>query len=251
MNILIGVLIPFIGTTLGAACVFLTQSKINLNIQKGIFGFASGIMVAASVWSLIIPAINKSDSMGRYAFIPAAAGIFSGMAILLLLDRVVPHIHPDSEQQGKTSKLVFAVTLHNVPEGIAVGVVFAGVASGDRMITLAGAVVLSLGIAIQNIPEGAIVSIPLKVHGYSKVKSFFYGTLSGMGEPAAAGITLIASNLLSPMLPYLLSFAAGAMLCVVVEELIPETAEGDNAYIGTICFGIGFVIMMILDVALG
>lgn len=251
MNIFIGILIPFIGTTLGAACVFLTQSKVNLNIQNGLFGFVSGIMVAASIWSLIIPAINESENMGRYAFLPAAAGIFSGMALLLLLDRFVPDINIDSECQEKTSKLVFAVTIHNIPEGIAVGVVFAGVLSGDRMITLAGAVALSMGIAIQNIPEGAIVSLPLKTDGYTKTKSFLYAVLSGAVEPIAAGITLLASNLLSCMLPFLLSFAAGAMLYVVVEELIPETAESSNSSIGTIGFGVGFILMMILDVALG
>lgn len=251
MNIFIGILIPFIGTTLGAACVFLTQSKVNLKIQNGLFGFASGIMVAASVWSLIIPAINESENMGRYAFLPAAAGIFSGMALLLLLDRFVPDINIDSECQEKTSKLVFAVTIHNIPEGIAVGVAFAGVLSGDRMITLAGAVALSMGIAIQNIPEGAIVSLPLKTDGYTKTKSFLYAVLSGAVEPVAAGITLLASNLLSCVLPFLLSFAAGAMLYVVVDELIPETAEGSNSSIGTIGFGVGFILMMILDVALG
>lgn len=258
MNIFIGILIPFIGTTLGAAFVFLAKNDINLKIQKGLFGFASGIMMAASVWSLIIPAINKSHHMGKYAFVPAASGVFMGMAMLLLSDRIVPQVCPDSVKSGcgkedlkKASKLVFAVTLHNIPEGVAVGVAFAGVIPNDGMLTLAGAMALSLGIAIQNIPEGAIVSLPLKADGYTGLKSFLYGALSGAVEPAAAGITLLASSLLSSVLPYLLSFAAGAMLYVVAAELIPEAAEGEHTDIGTIGFGIGFIIMMVLDVVLG
>lgn len=254
MNIFIGILIPFIGTTLGAAFVFLTHNDINLKIQKGLFGFASGIMVAASVWSLIIPAIDRSQHMGRYAFVPAASGVFMGMALLLLSDRIVPQINPGSVKPGcgkKASKLVFAVTIHNIPEGVAVGVAFAGVITNGGMLTLAGAMALSLGIAIQNIPEGAIVSLPLKAGGHTRLKSFLYGTLSGAVEPAAAGITLFASSLLSSMLPYLLSFAAGAMLYVVAAELIPEAAEGEHTDIGTIGFGIGFIIMMVLDVVLG
>lgn len=258
MNILIGILIPFIGTTLGAACVFFVKNEMNGYVQKGLLGFASGVMIAASVWSLIIPSIHMSEHMGKYAFIPAAVGVMAGMLLLLAMDKVIPHMHLGAEESEgidvnlkKTTKLVFAVTLHNIPEGMAVGVVFAGVMCGDATISLAGAVALSIGIAIQNFPEGAIISLPLKADGNGKRKAFLYGTVSGAVEPIAAGITIAASNLLSPILPYLLSFAAGAMLYVVVEELIPEASEGEHTNIGTIGFGIGFIIMMILDVALG
>lgn len=258
MNILIGILIPFIGTTLGAACVFLIKNEINPYVQKSLLGFASGVMVAASVWSLIIPAINMSDDKGKFAFVPAAVGIFSGMILLLAMDRFVPHMHLGSdESEGikanlkKTTKLVFAVTLHNIPEGMAVGVVFAGAMSGDTMISLSGAIALSVGIAIQNFPEGAIISLPLKAEGNGKKKAFIYGTLSGAVEPVAAVITIAASHMLDAVLPYLLAFAAGAMLYVVVEELIPEASEGEHTNIGTIGFGLGFILMMVLDVALG
>lgn len=258
MNILIGILIPFIGTTLGAACVFLIKNEINPYVQKSLLGFASGVMVAASVWSLIIPAINMSDDMGKFAFVPAAVGIFSGMLLLLAMDRFVPHMHLGSdESEGikanlkKTTKLVFAVTLHNIPEGMAVGVVFAGAMSGDTMISLSGAIALSVGIAIQNFPEGAIISLPLKAEGNGKKKAFIYGTLSGAVEPVAAVITISASHMLDAVLPYLLAFAAGAMLYVVVEELIPEASEGEHTNIGTIGFGLGFILMMVFDVALG
>lgn len=258
MNILIGILIPFIGTTLGAACVFLIKNEINPYVQKSLLGFASGVMVAASVWSLIIPAINMSDDKGKFAFVPAAVGIFSGMMLLLAMDRFVPHMHLGSdESEGikanlkKTTKLVFAVTLHNIPEGMAVGVVFAGAMSGDTMISLSGAIALSVGIAIQNFPEGAIISLPLKAEGNGKKKAFIYGTLSGAVEPVAAVITIAASDMLDAVLPYLLAFAAGAMLYVVVEELIPEASEGEHTNIGTIGFGLGFILMMVLDVALG
>lgn len=258
MSVLIGILIPFLGTTLGSACVFFIKNEINPKLQKGLLGFASGVMVAASVWSLIVPSIDMSEDMGKYAFIPAAAGILVGMLLLLAMDKFVPHMHLGAEESEgikvnlkKNTKLVFAVTLHNIPEGIAVGVVFAGVMSGDGFITLAGAAALSAGIAIQNFPEGAIISLPLKAEGNGRLKAFIYGTLSGAVEPVAAGITLAASNVISPALPYLLSFAAGAMLYVVVEELIPEASEGEHTNIGTMGFGIGFIIMMILDVALG
>lgn len=267
INILIGILIPFIGTTLGAACVFLIKDEINPYLQKSLLGFASGVMVAASVWSLIIPSIEMSEGMGTFSFVPAATGIFLGMILLLCMDKFVPHMHLGSDEaEGiqanlkKTTKLVFAVTLHNIPEGMAVGVVFAGAisalsqsgsANGTAMISLSGAIALSVGIAIQNFPEGAIISLPLKAEGNGKLKAFVYGTLSGAVEPLAAIVTIAASSMLSAILPYLLAFAAGAMLYVVVEELIPEASEGEHTNIGTIGFGLGFILMMVLDVALG
>jgi len=258
IDIIIGILIPFIGTTLGAACVFLLKDQIRPKIQKALLGFASGVMVAASVWSLIIPAIDMSSSMKRLAFIPACTGLALGMAFLLIMDRIIPHLHMGSDEpEGikanlkKTTMLVFAVTLHNIPEGMAVGVAFAGFASGDKAISFAGAIALSIGIAIQNFPEGAIISLPLKADGNGKFKAFLYGTLSGIVEPIAAFITVAFANVLTPILPYVLSFAAGAMLYVVVEELIPEASEGEHSNIGTIGFGIGFIVMMVLDVALG
>ncbi len=253
----IGLLIPFIGTTLGAACVFFMSKEMNRYIQKILLGFASGVMVAASIWSLLIPAIDMSDGLGKLTFIPATAGFLFGMIFLLALDHWIPHMHLDRKTEGphsklkKTTMLVLAVTMHNIPEGMAVGVVFAGVLSGESVIALTGAIALSIGIAIQNFPEGAIISMPLKSEGISRFKAFVYGTLSGIVEPIAAFLTLIFSKFLIPLLPYLLAFAAGAMLYVVVEELIPETSEGDHSNIGTIGFAIGFVIMMILDVALG
>lgn len=257
-NIFIGLMIPFVGTTLGAACVFFVKKQLNEGIQKALLGFASGVMIAASVWSLIIPAIDMSEDKGKLAFIPAALGIAIGMAFLLIMDKLIPHIHLDSnEPEGikvslkKTTMLVLAVTLHNIPEGMAVGVVFAGFVSGESTITLAGALALSIGIAIQNFPEGAIISLPLKSEGNSKGKAFWYGTLSGAVEPVAGGLTILFSSVMTPILPYLLAFAAGAMIYVVVEELIPEASEGKHTNIGTIGFGIGFIIMMILDVALG
>lgn len=258
IDIIIGILIPFIGTTLGAACVFFLKNQINPKVQKALLGFASGVMVAASVWSLAIPAIDMFKDMGKLAFVPAAIGIVIGMGFLLGMDKLIPHLHMGSEEpEGikanlkKTTMLVLAVTLHNIPEGMAVGVVFAGFASGDNAITLAGAVALSIGIAIQNFPEGAIISLPLKSEGNGKFKAFMYGTLSGIVEPVAAGITVAFADVLTPVLPYVLAFAAGAMLYVVVEELIPEASEGEHTNIGTIGFGVGFAIMMILDVALG
>ena len=256
-DILIGLLIPFAGTTLGAACVFLLKNQIKPVVQKALLGFASGVMVAASVWSLIIPAIDMSDSKGKFAFVPAAIGIVIGMGFLLLMDQLIPHLHVGSnEPEGiklnlkKTTMLILAVTLHNIPEGMAVGVVFAGFLSGESSISFAGAIALAVGIAIQNFPEGAIISLPLKSEGNSKGKAFLYGTLSGIVEPIAAGITIAFADILTPILPYVLAFAAGAMLYVVVEELIPEASEGEHSNIGTIGFGIGFIIMMILDVAL-
>ena len=260
MNVLIGILIPFAGTALGAACVFLLRrDTMPALLQKGLLGFASGVMVAASVWSLLIPAMEMSADMGRLAFIPAAAGTAAGMLFLLLLDKIVPHQHMDhKDPEGpksswrRSTMLVMAVTLHNIPEGMAVGVVFAGLLADNAQITLAGALALSIGIAIQNFPEGAIISMPLRTEGGAgKGKAFAYGLLSGVVEPAAAIVTILLSEVLTPVLPGLLAFAAGAMLYVVVEELIPEASEGKHSNIGTMGFAAGFILMMVLDVALG
>lgn len=258
MQLAVGLLLPFLGTTLGAACVFFMKGQMKPLVQKMLLGFASGVMVAASVWSLLIPAMDMSEEMGKYAFIPAAAGFLLGILFLLGMDRAVPHLHMGAEcAEGpkcslkKTTMLVLAVTLHNIPEGMAVGVVFAGMLSQNTEITVAGAFALSVGIAIQNFPEGAIISMPLKSEGTGKGKAFLYGMLSGAVEPVAAVITILLAGFITPVLPYLLSFAAGAMLYVVVEELIPEASEGEHSNIGTIGFEAGFVLMMILDVALG
>lgn len=258
MNTFIGLMIPFLGTTLGAACVFFLKNELKPKVQKALLGFASGVMVAASVWSLLIPAMDMSEGMGKWAFIPAAVGLLLGIAFLLAMDRIIPHLHMGSEvSEGpktslkKTTMLVLAVTLHNIPEGMAVGVVFAGMLSENSMITLAGAMALSIGIAIQNFPEGAIISLPLRNEGMSRRRAFIYGTASGVVEPIAAFITILLAAFIEPILPYLLAFAAGAMIYVVVEELIPEASEGDHSNIGTIGFAVGFVIMMVLDVALG
>ena len=258
MQLAVGLLLPFLGTTLGAACVFFMKGQMKPLVQKMLLGFASGVMVAASVWSLLIPAMDMSEEMGKYAFIPAAAGFLLGILFLLGMDRAVPHLHMGAEcAEGpkcslkKTTMLVLAVTLHNIPEGMAVGVVFAGMLSQNTEITVAGAFALSVGIAIQNFPEGAIISMPLKSEGTGKGKAFLYGMLSGAVEPVAAVITILLAGFITPVLPYLLAFAAGAMLYVVVEELIPEASEGEHSNIGTIGFAAGFVLMMILDVALG
>ena len=250
MQTFIGLLIPFLGTTLGAACVFLLKNEIKPLIQKALLGFASGVMIAASVWSLLIPAMDMSESMGKFAFAPAAAGLMVGILFLLLLDKTIPHLHLGSNTpEGRDSMLVLAVTLHNIPEGMAVGVVFAGMLAGNSDITMASAMTLALGIAIQNFPEGAIVSMPLKSeNGMHRSRAFLYGTASGVVEPIAAAITLFLTHFISPVLPYILAFAAGAMIYVVVEELIPEASEGSHSNIGT---AVGFVIMMTLDVALG
>ena len=258
MNILIGILIPLLGTTLGAACVFIMKKEMSKLVNKALLGFASGVMIAASVWSLIIPAIDMSNKMGKFAFVPAAIGVLIGIFFMLILDRIIPHLHLDNdkpeglknEKLKKTTMLVLAVVLHNIPEGMAVGIVFAGAMNTGSTITIAGAFALSIGIAIQNFPEGAIISMPLRSEGTSKGKSFFYGFLSGVVEPIGAILTIVFSSVLTPVMPYLLSFAAGAMIYVVVEELIPESSIGDHSDIGTIGFAIGFVIMMILDVAL-
>lgn len=256
-SIILGLLIPFVGTTLGAACVFFMKNRMNTLVQKILLGFASGVMIAASVWSLLIPAIDMSESLGKFAFMPAAVGFLLGVGFLLLLDRTIPHMHLDNKPEGKpsqlkkTTMLVLAVTLHNIPEGMAVGVVFAGVMMGSSDVSLMGAIALAIGIAIQNFPEGAIISMPLRSEGASKSKSFMYGMGSGVVEPIAALITILLSELVVPFLPYLLAFAAGAMVYVVVEELIPEASEGEHSNIATIGFAIGFVVMMVLDVALG
>lgn len=258
MNIIIGILIPFIGTSLGAACVYGMKKELNKKINKILLGFASGVMMAAAVWSLIIPAIDMSYSMGKFAFVPAAVGVLIGVLFIYSLDKVIPHLHVDSEKEEgirtsnlkKTTKLLLSVVLHNIPEGMAIGITFAAVMNGGKAVTFASAIALSLGIAIQNFPEGAIISMPLRGEGLSKNKSFIYGVLSGIVEPIAAGITIIFSSIVTPIMPYLLSFAAGAMIFVVVEGLIPEAAEDNSADTSAIAFAIGFIIMMILDVAL-
>ena len=259
MEIFLGLMIPFIGTAAGAGCVFFLRNQLKPLVQKILLGFASGVMVAASVWSLLIPAMDQSESMGKFAFIPAAVGFLLGIGFLLLMDRVTPHLHLGcNEAEGpkcslkKTTMLVLAVTLHNIPEGMAVGVVFAGMLANQAEISLMAAMALSIGIAIQNFPEGAIISLPLRSEeGMGKGKAFLYGAVSGIVESVAAGITILLFRFIQPLLPYLLAFAAGAMIYVVVEELIPEASEGEHSNIGTIGFAAGFVLMMILDVALG
>ena len=258
MNIIIGLLIPFLGTTLGAAMVFLMKNKINNKLEKVLLGFASGVMVAASIWSLIIPSIDMAKEQNIIAWVPATIGFILGIVFLLVLDNIIPHLHVKSKEPeglksnlGKSVMMILAVTLHNIPEGMAVGVAFAGAISGNSTITMAGAIALSIGIAIQNFPEGAIISMPLKEEGNTKAKSFLYGTLSGIVEPIFGGITILLISLVVPILPYLLSFAAGAMIYVVVEELIPESQVGKHSNLGTIGFSFGFILMMILDVALG
>ncbi|MBR4206044.1 MAG: ZIP family metal transporter [Clostridia bacterium] len=257
-TVIIGLLIPFIGTGLGAACVFLLRRDLKTGVQRALTGFAAGVMVAASIWSLIIPAIEQEADKGRWAFLPAFAGFWFGVLFLLLLDHVIPHLHRSAERaEGpkssltRTAMLVLAVTLHNIPEGMAVGVVYAGVLSGSANITASGALALALGIAIQNFPEGAIISMPLCAEGKSKAKSFGLGVLSGAVEPVFGGLTALAAALVVPFMPYLLSFAAGAMLYVVVEELIPEMSAGEHSNIGVVAFAVGFSVMMALDVALG
>lgn len=257
-NILLGLMIPFAGTSLGSACVFLMKRKMDRQIERALTGFAAGVMVAASVWSLLVPAMEQSESMGRLAFLPAFVGFWIGILFLLLLDSVIPHLHMNTDKaEGPKSKLtkitmmVLAVTLHNIPEGMAVGVVYAGFKSGNVNITAGAALALSLGIAIQNFPEGAIISMPLAAEGKSRKKAFIYGVLSGAVEPVFGFLTIVAAGLIVPAMPYLLSFAAGAMLYVVVEELIPEMSEGEHSNIGVVMFAVGFSLMMALDVALG
>ena len=257
-QVLQGLLVPFLGTTLGAALVFFLKRDLPEKVQKGLSGFAAGVMVAASIWSLLIPALEGAADLGAWSFLPATIGFWLGILFLLLLDRLVPHVHLDGEQEGLRTSLprsmmvALAVALHNLPEGMAVGVVFAGMLSGSTGITAAGAFSLAIGIAIQNFPEGAIISMPLKSEGQmSRKKAFLCGTLSGVVEPVGAAVTIALASVVDPLLPYLLSFAAGAMLYVVVEELIPEASEGEHSNLGTVGFAVGFVLMMVLDVALG
>ena len=258
MKTFLGILIPFLGTTLGASCVFFMKKSLGNLVQRSLAGFAAGVMVAASIWNLLIPAIEQSEGLSKLSFLPAFIGFWSGVLFLLLLDRLIPHLHVGSEQAegpksklGRTTMMVLAVTLHNIPEGMAVGVVYAGFLSGNTQITAASALALSLGIAIQNFPEGAIISMPLRAEGEGKGRAFLGGVLSGVVEPIGAVLTLLSAQLVIPALPYLLSFAAGAMLYVVVEELIPEMSQGKHSNLGTIFFAVGFSVMMTLDVALG
>ena len=258
MNTLTILLLPMFGTILGASSVLFARHEVSARVQNALLGFAAGVMVAASVWSLIIPAIDMSEGMGKLAWLPAAAGIVLGMLFLLALDSLVPHMHPTTDNPegirsslGKRQMLMLAVTLHNIPEGMAVGAVVAGAMSNQMGISVAAAMALAVGMAIQNIPEGAIISLPLRADGASRSKAFGYGALSGVVEPISAIVMILLFEHISPLLPYLLAFSAGAMLYVVVEELIPETQQGQHSDTGTVAFAIGFVIMMILDVALG
>ena len=256
-QIVIGILIPFVGTSLGSAMVLFLKNAVSQRLQKILTGFAAGVMVAASFWSLLQPALESSEGMGKLSFIPAAVGFLIGIGFLLLLDVVTPHMHMNQEGEGpksslkRTTKLILAVTLHNIPEGMAVGVVYANLISGNNLVSAAGALALAIGIAIQNFPEGAIVSMPLRGEDMSKGKTFLYGVLSGAAEPIAAVITIFAFSFVTALLPYMLAFAAGAMIYVVVEELIPEMSEGGHSNWGTVAFSLGFVLMMTLDVALG
>ncbi len=258
MNILLGLLIPFVGTTLGSAMVFLLKKDLSNRVEKFLLGFASGVMIAASIWSLILPSIEMAQEQHVISYIPAAIGFMLGILFLLALDNIIPHLHKDSDRQegiksniSKVAKLTLAVTLHNIPEGMAVGVVFAGLLSKNSIVTLAGAFALSIGIAIQNFPEGAIISMPLKAAGNSKLKAFVMGMLSGIVEPIAGLITILLIGLVTPALPYLLSFAAGAMIYVVTEELIPDSHSGEHSNLCILGLAFGFVLMMVLDIALG
>ncbi len=258
MQIAMGLLIPFIGTALGSAGVFFMKKEMSSMVQRALTGFASGVMVAASIWSLIVPAIEQAEGMGKLSFLPAVIGFWLGILFLLLLDSVIPHLHMNAEHaEGpkaklkKTTMMVLAVTLHNIPEGMAVGVVYAGLRAGNGTVTAGGALALALGIAIQNFPEGAIISMPLHAQGKSRFGAFMDGVLSGAVEPIGAALTVFAAGFFLPAMPYLLSFAAGAMMYVVVEELIPEMSEGEHSNIGVLMFAAGFTLMMALDVALG
>lgn len=258
LSVFYGILIPFLGTSFGAACVFFMKHDMSERLSRILTGFAAGVMVAASIWSLLIPAMEQSEEMGKFAFVPAVAGFWGGILFLLLLDHIIPHLHrysvsaegPKSRLQ-RTTMMVLAVTLHNIPEGMAVGVVYAGYLAGNAKITVAAAMALSIGIAIQNFPEGAIISMPLRAEGMKVSKAFAGGVLSGIVEPVGAVLTILAAGYIVPALPYLLSFAAGAMIYVVVEELIPEMSQGEHSDLGTIFFAVGFTVMMSLDVALG
>lgn len=259
VEIISAVFLPFLGTVIGSGFVFLLKNQMSRKLQRMLTGFAAGVMVAASVWSLIIPAMEQSEHMGKLSFIPAFVGVWVGFLFLLALDHLIPHLHLNSQcpegmacnSLGKSTMMVLAVALHNLPEGMAVGVVAAGWMAGNESISAAGAIALSLGIALQNLPEGAIISMPLKSNGMNRGKAFGYGVISGIIEPIGAIGTILLSSLVVPVLPYLLAFAAGAMLYVVVEELIPEMSEGEHSNIGTIFFAVGFTLMMVLDVALG
>lgn len=258
MSTLIGILIPFAGTALGSACVFFMKKDLSTGVQRALTGFAGGVMVAASIWSLIIPAMDQSEYLGKLSFVPACAGFWLGILFLLLLDSLIPHLHMNADKaEGprsalkRTTMMVLAVTLHNIPEGMAVGVVYAGFMAGNNVITAGGALALALGIAIQNFPEGAIISMPLCAEGKSKGRAFADGVLSGAVEPIGAMLTILAAGFIIPAMPYLLSFAAGAMMYVVVEELIPEMSAGEHSNIGVVMFAMGFTLMMALDVALG
>ncbi len=257
-TVALGLLIPLIGTSAGAACVFFLRGTLPRGVQRGLTGFAAGVMVAASVWSLLIPAMEQAAGRGRWAFAPAAAGFWLGILFLLLLDHVVPHLHRNAKQAegpatrlARTTMMVLAVTLHNIPEGMAVGVVYAGLVSGSADITAGGALALALGIAIQNFPEGAIISMPLRAEGMGRGRAFLYGVLSGAVEPVFGLLTVLAAARIVPAMPYFLSFAAGAMIYVVVEELIPDMAAGEHSHVGVLLFSLGFTLMMALDVALG
>ncbi|MBE6122219.1 MAG: ZIP family metal transporter [Erysipelotrichaceae bacterium] len=256
-ELMIGLMIPFLGTAAGSACVFFMRHELSGQVTKALTGFASGVMTAASIWSLIIPAMEQSEQMGRLAFLPAFAGFWAGILFLLVLDSVIPHLHMNSaEAEGmksrlaRTTMMVLAVTLHNIPEGMAVGVVYAGWLSGSAEISAGGALALALGIAIQNFPEGAIISMPLHAEGKSRWKAFLDGVLSGAVEPVGGFLTILAASRVVPLMPYLLSFAAGAMMYVVVEELIPEMSAGKHSNLGTVMFAMGFTLMMALDTAL-
>ena len=257
-EIITGLLLPFIGTSAGSACVFFMKHSLSKQVQRALTGFAAGVMTAASIWSLIIPAMDMSENKGKLAFLPAVIGFWCGILFLLLLDTLIPHLHMNAEKAegvssrlARTTMMVLAVTLHNIPEGMAVGIVYAGFISGSAEMSAGGAFALALGIAIQNFPEGAIISMPLHAEGKSKGKAFADGVLSGAVEPIGAALTILFAGLFLPAMPYLLSFAAGAMIYVVVEELIPEMSEGEHSNIGVIMFSVGFTLMMILDVALG
>ncbi len=254
----LAVFLPFVGTVLGAALVFFLRGAMNRTLQRILTGFAAGVMVAASIWSLIIPAMDQSEHLGKLAFLPAFIGVWGGFLFLLILDKLIPHLHLHDDcpeglpcNLGKSTMMVFAVALHNLPEGMAVGVVVAGWLTGNETISAASALALSLGIALQNLPEGAIISMPLKSNGMGRGRAFGYGVLSGVVEPIGAIATILLAELMIPAVPYLLAFAAGAMLYVVVEELIPEMSQGEHSNTGTIFFAVGFTLMMVLDVALG
>ena len=258
VEVMQGLAIPFLGTSLGAACVFFMRGALNRSVQKGLTGFAAGIMVAASIWSLLIPAMEESAPLGKYACLPAVVGFWIGTLFLLSLDHIIPHLHMNAEAAegpksslSKSTMLVLAVTLHNIPEGMAVGVVLADWMTGGSGLSLGAALALSIGIAIQNFPEGAIISMPLAAGGMSRPKAFAGGVLSGIVEPIGGALTILAASYVVPVLPYLLAFAAGAMIYVVVEELIPEMSEGEHSNIGVVAFAVGFTLMMALDTVLG